>query len=41
VKKLMHVDTLKDHEAGDALLGDGEVGEPQGPGAHPATRPAG
>jgi POT family proton-dependent oligopeptide transporter len=40
VKKLMHLDTLNDHTADDALLGSEEVGEPQAPGAHPATRPA-
>ena len=39
VKKLMHLDTLRDDDPGDDLLGQGEVGEPQAPGAHPATRP--
>ena len=41
VKRWMHLDTLKDREVDDDLLGDVEVGEPQAAGAHPATRPAG
>jgi len=36
IKKLMHLDTLKD----DDLAGDAELGEAQEPGIHPATRPA-
>ncbi|MFV0644583.1 MAG: peptide MFS transporter [Sphingomonadaceae bacterium] len=38
IKKLMHLDTLKDDDAGDDLLGESEVGEPQAAGIHPATR---
>ncbi|WP_095012415.1 peptide MFS transporter [Tsuneonella mangrovi] len=38
VKKLMHLDTLRDDNVSDALEGEGEVGEPMAPGAHPATR---
>ncbi len=41
VKKLMHLDTLKDDDVSDDLEGQSEVGEPQGPGAHPATKPQG
>nr|WP_236643755.1 peptide MFS transporter [Sphingorhabdus soli] len=41
IKKLMHLDTLEDAEPGDALLGQGEVGEPQAAGVHPDTRPRG
>jgi POT family proton-dependent oligopeptide transporter len=41
IKKLMHLDTLEDAEPGDALLGQGEVGEPQAAGIHPDTRPRG
>ncbi|MDJ0979582.1 MAG: peptide MFS transporter [Erythrobacter sp.] len=40
VKKLMHLDTLKDDNVGDDLLGQSEIGEPQAAGIHPATRPA-
>jgi len=36
IKKLMHLDTLKD----DDLAGDAELGEAQAAGIHPATRPA-
>ena len=36
VKKLMHLDTLRD----DDLAGDAELGEAQAAGIHPATRPA-
>ena len=40
VKKLMHLDSLKDDVEGDALLGQAEgPGEPQGAGIHPETRP--
>jgi POT family proton-dependent oligopeptide transporter len=40
VKKLMHLDKLRDRNVGDDLLGDAEMGEPQAAGVHPATRPA-
>ncbi|MGY6637568.1 MAG: peptide MFS transporter [Erythrobacter sp.] len=36
IKKLMHLDTLKD----DELAGEAELGEPQAAGLQPATRPA-
>ncbi|MEE4316787.1 peptide MFS transporter [Erythrobacter dokdonensis] len=36
IRKLMHLDTLKD----DELAGDAELGEAQAAGIHPATRPA-
>jgi POT family proton-dependent oligopeptide transporter len=36
VKKLMHLDTLRDDNVGDDLLGEREAGEPQAAGAHPA-----
>jgi len=39
VKKLMHLDTLRDDNIGGELLGEGEVGEPQAAGLHPATKP--
>ncbi len=39
VKRLMHLDTLKDENVGDDLLGQGETGEPQAAGLHPATKP--
>ena len=40
VKKLMHLDTLRDDTVGDDLLGQQEgPGEPQGAGIHPETRP--
>ena len=38
IKKLMHLDTLKDDTVDDDLLGQAEVGEPQAAGIHPATR---
>jgi POT family proton-dependent oligopeptide transporter len=39
IKRLMHLDTLQDDNAGDDLLGQAEgPGEPQGAGIHPATR---
>lgn len=38
VKRLMHLDTLRDDNVGDDLLGEYEVGEPQAAGIHPATR---
>ncbi|WP_375289245.1 peptide MFS transporter [Qipengyuania sp.] len=40
VKKLMHLDTLRDDTVGDDLLGQAEgPGEAQGAGIHPETRP--
>ena len=40
VKRLMHLDTLRDDDVGDDLLGQAEgPGEPQGAGIHPETRP--
>lgn len=36
IKKLMHLDTLRD----DRIAGADELGEPQAAGIHPATRPA-
>ena len=46
VKRLMHLDTLKDDtpgdpNVGDDLLGQAEAGEPQAAGVHPETRPQG
>ena len=41
VKKWMHLDTLRDDNVGDDLLGGEEVGEPQAAGMHPETRPQG
>ena len=39
IKKLMHLDTLKDENVGDDLLGQSEgPGEPQGAGMHPEAR---
>ena len=39
IKRLMHLDTLRDDEVGDDLLGQREgPGEPHGAGVHPATR---
>ena len=43
VKKLMHLDTLKDDELDARLEGREELGEPQAAGIHPGvtpTRPA-
>jgi proton-dependent oligopeptide transporter, POT family len=41
IKKMMHLDTLRDDDVGDDLLGQREgPGEPQGAGIHPATDPA-
>jgi POT family proton-dependent oligopeptide transporter len=40
IKKLMHLDSLKDDTVDDDLLGQSEVGEPQAAGVRPATRPA-
>ncbi|HSQ94522.1 MAG TPA: peptide MFS transporter [Croceibacterium sp.] len=37
VKRLMHLETLRD-DAGDDLLGQAEAGEPQIAGVHPQTR---
>ena len=40
VKKWMHLDTLRDDNVGDDLLGQTEgPGEPMGAGIHPETRP--
>ena len=40
IKKLMHLDSLRDDTVGDDLLGQEEgPGEPQGAGIHPETRP--
>ncbi|MXO75312.1 MFS transporter [Altererythrobacter aerius] len=40
VKKLMHLDTLRDDTVGDDLLGQAQgPREPEGAGIHPATRP--
>lgn len=41
IRKMMHLDTLRDDEGGGALLGQEEVGETQAAGIHPATRPRG
>ena len=38
VKRLMHLDTLRDDDVGDDLLGQAEAGEPQIAGVHPQTR---
>ena len=38
VKKLMHLDTLKDDTIDDDLEGQREIGEPQAAGIHPATK---
>ena len=38
VKKLMHLDTLRDDDVGDDLEGQREAGEPQAAGIHPTTR---
>ena len=40
VKKLMHLDTLRDSDL-DKLFGDSELGEPAAAGVHPAVRPQG
>jgi POT family proton-dependent oligopeptide transporter len=37
VKRLMHLDTLRDDDVGDDLLGQDEAGEPQIAGVHPQT----
>ncbi|MBO9517801.1 MAG: peptide MFS transporter [Porphyrobacter sp.] len=37
VRRLMHLDTLRDLEPSDALSGKAEVGEPQAAGVHPAA----
>jgi POT family proton-dependent oligopeptide transporter len=39
IKKLMHLDSLKDDTVDDDLLGQSEVGEPLAAGVRPATRP--
>ena len=41
IKKLMHLDTLKDDNVGSDLLGQAEAGEPQAGGMHPEVRPQG
>ncbi|WOE76522.1 peptide MFS transporter [Alterisphingorhabdus coralli] len=38
ITKLMHLDTLKDDNVGDDLVGQRGVGEPQAGGMHPETR---
>ncbi len=38
IRKLMHLDTLRDDNLGDDLLGQPEAGEAQAAGMHPATR---
>ncbi|MEM7779629.1 MAG: oligopeptide:H+ symporter [Pseudomonadota bacterium] len=40
VKKLMHLDRLRDDNVSDDLLGQGEVAEPSAGGVAPETRPA-
>jgi POT family proton-dependent oligopeptide transporter len=37
VKRLMHLDKLRDDNVSDDLAGEREVAEPQAPGIHPAT----
>jgi len=37
VKRLMHLDTLRDDDVGDDLLGQAEASEPQIAGVHPRT----
>lgn len=39
VRKLMHLDTLRDENVSDDLLGEREVAEAQGPGMHPEMKP--
>ncbi|MBX9897452.1 MAG: oligopeptide:H+ symporter [Qipengyuania sp.] len=38
VKRLMHLDTLRDDDVPADLAGQREVGEPQAPGIHPAAK---
>jgi len=38
IKKLMHLDTLRDDNVGDDLLGQSEAGEPAAGGMHPEVR---
>ena len=38
IKKLMHLDKLKDDNVGDDLLGQSELGEPAAAGVNPASR---
>lgn len=40
VKKLMHLDSLRDREPGDHAAGQPELAEPQATGMHPETKPA-
>jgi len=39
VKRMMHLDTLRDDNVSDDLAGDAAVGEPQAAGVHPEMRP--
>jgi len=39
VTRWMHLDTLKDDNVSDDLLGDAALGEPQAAGVHPQVRP--
>lgn len=39
VRRLMHLDTLRDDNVSDDLLGGASVGEPQAAGVHPEVRP--
>src|SRR5690606_36468431 len=41
IRRMMHLDTLRDNNVGDAQLGRDEAAEPQAGGIHPATRPGG
>ena len=38
VKRWMHLDTLRDDNVGDDLVGGNDVGEPQAAGMHPEVR---
>lgn len=38
VKRLMHLDTLRDDDVPADLAGQREMGEPQAPGIHPAAK---
>jgi POT family proton-dependent oligopeptide transporter len=38
VKKWMHLDTLRDDNVADDLVGGSEVGEPQAAGMHPEMK---
>ncbi len=39
IRRMMHLDTLRDDDVDDELLGQSEVAEPHAAGIHPATRP--